>query len=190
MSELDDLELVKRAQAGSLAAVGELYDRHHANIFRYLYYKTADFQTAQDLTGELFLRMVNHLDSFEPRGVPFAAWLYRIARNLMLKEAQKGGRQPLVSLDTVETLHSQNGEGNPAKIMERNQQSEWLRAGLNSINERQREVIVLRFIAGLSLKETAGVLDRTVGAVKTLQHRGILALKVALKTEKKVSLHE
>jgi RNA polymerase sigma-70 factor (ECF subfamily) len=181
MQELDDMELVKRAQAGNAAAVGELYDRHQPRIFRYIRFKVAHTQVAQDLTGEVFLRMVDHLSSFEPRGVPFSAWLYRIATNLVIKEGQLESKQPLVPL--VYANHISQNHENPTQVVERRLENEWLWQGLDKIDENQREIIILRFVVGLSLKETAGTLDRTVAAVKTLQHRGILALQAALAYE-------
>ena len=181
MQELDDMELVERAQSGNIAAVGELYDRHRPQIFRYIRFRVANVQVAQDLTGEVFLRMVDHLPKFQPRGVPFSAWLYRIARNLIIKQGQKESKQPIVSLEYANNV-GQNSN-NPALVVERQLEMEWVLQGLERIDEIQREVIILRFIVGLSLKETAQVLEKTVAAVKTWQHRGILALQTALAYE-------
>jgi RNA polymerase sigma-70 factor (ECF subfamily) len=182
MQELvDDMELVRQAQSGNITAVGELYDRHRPRIFRYIRFKTADTQVAQDLTGEVFLRMVDHLPGFQPRGVPFSAWLYKIAGNLIIKQGQRESSQPVVSLDYADTV-SQNGE-NPALVVEQQLEMEWVWQGLDKIDENQREVLILRFIAGLSLKETAETLEKTVAAIKTLQHRGTLALQAVLAYE-------
>jgi RNA polymerase sigma-70 factor (ECF subfamily) len=181
MKELDDMELVKQAQSGNITAVGELYDRHRPRIFRYLRFKTANTQVAQDLTGEVFLRMVDHLPGFQPRGVPFSAWLYKIAHNLLLKQGQQESRQPLVHLVHADTVN-QNGN-NPALVVERQLEMEWVWRGLDKIDASQREVLILRFVAGLSLKETAETLAKTLAAVKTLQHRGILALQAELAYE-------
>lgn len=178
MQELDDMELVKQAQSGSVEAVGDLYDRHRQRIFRYIRANTGNTYVAQDLTGEVFYAMVNALPSFEPRGVPFSAWLYRIAKNLIIKERQRESKQTMVPLADAE-LVSQN-VGNPVSVVEQQLQMEQILQGLAGLDEAQREVVVLRFMVGLSLKETAEMLDRTVGAVKTLQRRGVMALQVAL----------
>lgn len=178
MQELDDMELVKQAQSGNIEAVGALYDRHRQRIFRYIRANTSNTQLAQDLTGEVFYSMVNGLPNFEPRGVPFTAWLYRIARNLIIKDSQQASKQVTVPLVHAEAVH-QNGS-NPALVIEQQLQMEQLLQGLETLDESQREVVVLRFIVGLSLKETAVTLERTVGAIKTLQRRGVLALQVAL----------
>lgn len=183
MKEMDDMELVRQAQSGSVTAVGELYDRHRSRIFRYIRFKTGNKQVAQDLASEVFLRMVDHLPDFEPRGVPFSAWLYRIAQNLIVKQGQQVGKRPTVPLDFAANI-SQNGN-NPALVVERQLEMEWIWQGLENLDESQRDVIILRFITGLSLKETAEVLGKTVAAVKTLQHRGILALQATLKYTQK-----
>jgi RNA polymerase sigma-70 factor (ECF subfamily) len=182
MQEFNDMELVKQAQSGSVAAVGELYDRHRSRIFRYIRFKTANTQVAQDLTSEVFLRMVDNLPSFQLRGVPFSAWLYRIARNLIIKQGQKESNWPVVSLGYADNV-SRNGD-NPALVVERQMEMERIWQGLERINEIQREVILLRFIGGLSLKETSQIMEKTVAAIKTLQHRGVLALQVVLANER------
>ena len=183
MKEIDDMELVRQAQSGSVTAVGELYDRHRSRIFRYIRFKTGNKQVAQDLASEVFLRMVDHLPDFQPRGVPFSAWLYRIANNLIIKRGQKEYKQPVVPLIYADMI-SQNGN-NPALVVERQLEMDWVWQGLEKIDENQREVIILRFITGLSIKETAEALAKTVAAVKTLQHRGILALQATLAHEQK-----
>ncbi len=165
-------------KSGNIAAVGELYDRHRLRIFRYIRVKTNNTQVAQDLTGEVFYRMVKHISEFQPRGVPFSAWLYRIASNLIIKQGQQENKQPLVPLAYAETVN-RNGH-NPALSVERQLEMESVFQGLEKINEAQRDVLILRFIVGLSIRETAEALDKTIAAVKTLQHRGVLALQVIL----------
>jgi RNA polymerase sigma-70 factor (ECF subfamily) len=99
----------------------------------------------------------------------------------VIKEGQLESKQPLVPL--VYANHISQNHENPTQVVERRLENEWLWQGLDKIDENQREIIILRFVVGLSLKETAGTLDRTVAAVKTLQHRGILALQAALAYE-------
>lgn len=181
MQELDDMELVKQAQTGNNTAVGELYDRHRQRIFRYIQAKIRHTEVAQDLTGEVFLRMVDHLADFQPMGVPFSAWLYRIANNIIIKHGQKEDRQPMVPLGHA---HLASTSDNPASIVEKQLQLETVLAGLENIDISQREVLILRFIVGLSLQETAETLQKSVANIKTLQHRGVLALQAALLSEK------
>ena len=161
-----------------MEAVGELYDRHHTRIFRYLWSRLRDPHLAEDLTGEVFVRMVRDLPRYRPRGIPFRAWLYRIAHNLAVDQQRLQGRHPLVSLDDAESLHAEGQD--PEARVERQITVERVERALETLDPTQREVIVLRFLVGLSLREAAAMLDKTVGAIKSLQHRGLVALRAAL----------
>jgi RNA polymerase sigma-70 factor (ECF subfamily) len=158
--------------------MGEIYDRHHLHIFRYVCSRVGDNHSAEDLTGEIFARMVANLPDYRPMGVPFRAWLYRIAHNLVVDHYRKEGGQVLVPLDHADGLA---GEGNnPDAIVETKLTVERIQRALDTLDQSQREVVVLRFLMGLSLREVALTLDKTVAAVKSLQHRGLLALRAAL----------
>ncbi len=176
--ELDDLALVEQAQGGDVDAVGALYDAHHQAIFRYVWSRVSDQQLAEDLTGEIFTRMVTSLSGYQPTAVPFRAWLYRIARNLVVDHHRSQNGRVLTSLDVVENLSGESGQPDP--IVEQHLTQERIRAALAYIDPAQKEVVILRFLAGLSLVEVAQALDKTVPAVKSLQHRGLTALRAFL----------
>jgi len=175
-----EANLVKRAQEGEVNAVGELYDRYQTIIFRYVRARIYDHQIAQDLTGEIFLRMVENIPSYRAMGVPFVAWLYRIAHNHLVNHIRKETAQTIEPLTAAATLS--HAEGNPAALVEQKIEFERLLRALDYIDEQQREVMILRFLVEMPLKDVAEALGKTVGAVKTLQHRGTLALQVALKS--------
>jgi len=176
--DTSDVDLVRRAQGGDVEAVGELYDRHHTRIYRYLWSRVRDRHLAEDLAGEVFVRMVKDLPGYQPRGIPFQAWLYRIAHNLAVDHQRASGRHELVPLYHAEGL---NAEGqDPASKVERQLTVERVESALGALDPIQREVVVLRFLVGLSLREVAAALDKTVAAIKSLQHRGLAALRVAL----------
>ena len=183
MPESSDAELVERAQGGDVTAVGELYDLYHQDFFRFAWSRLGDRQAAEDLTGELFTRMVKNLPGYRLGDVPFRAWLYRIARNLVVDYHRKHGRYQQVSLVQVEGSAQLLGEDgrspHPEIAVEERLALEQVRIALESIDESQREVVILRFIVGLSLKETAGMLEKSVPAVKSLQYRGLAALRIA-----------
>ena len=181
MPELSDNALVRLVQNGDRQAMADLYQRHRPAIFRYVRSMVYDQQLAQDLTGEIFLRMVAHLPDYQLTGAPFSAWLFRIARNYTISYGKKESRLPLVALS--EANRRIRPEDTPAVLVERQIELERILESLDQIDENQREVVILRFLVGLPLKEVAHILDKTVGAVKTLQHRGILALRLALKYE-------
>jgi RNA polymerase sigma-70 factor (ECF subfamily) len=159
-------------------AVGELYDRHHTRIYRYLWSRVRDPHLAEDLTGEVFARMVRDLPGYRPRGIPFQAWLYRIAHNLAVDHQRRLGRHPLVPLDSAETVRAEGQ--NPETKVERQLILERVEEALSALDSNQRDVVVLRFLVGLSLREAAAALDRSVASIKSLQHRGLVALRAAL----------
>ncbi|MCB9422126.1 MAG: sigma-70 family RNA polymerase sigma factor [Ardenticatenaceae bacterium] len=178
MEFVDDLNLVVRAQKGDVDAVGALYDAHHQPIFRYVCSRVGDRLLAEDLTGEIFTRMVTGLPDFTPTAVPFRAWLYRIARHLIIDHHRLENGRIDSALDAIENSDSESDP--PGVIVDQQLTQERIRAALARIDSAQQEVVILRFIAGLSLAETAQTLDKTVPAVKSLQHRGLTALRAFL----------
>jgi RNA polymerase sigma-70 factor (ECF subfamily) len=172
----NDADLVKRAQGGDVNAVGELYDRHHESIFRYVQSRVYDRDLAEDLTGEIFTRMVTSLPGYRLRGIPFRAWLYRIARNLVVDHYRKESGRVSVPLYHAESTGE--AASNPAWIVEHKLTLERVQRALARLDPSQQEVVVLRFLLGLSLREVALTLNKTVAAVKSLQHRGLKALRV------------
>lgn len=174
----DDLRLVNQAQSGDVEAVGLLFDKHYRSMFRYFYARVGQRQQAEDLAGELFTRMVHHLPSFQPSGVPFRAWLFRIASNLTMDHFRVGNGKELAPLEQA-TVVAQP-EQNPVRQVERQMTSETLQATLETLVPEQRQVIILRFLAGLSLQETADVMERTLSAVKAMQHRGLKTMRATL----------
>jgi len=161
-----------------MAAVGKLYDRHYTRIFRYLWSRLRDPHLAEDLTGEVFARMVRDLPNYRSTGVPFKAWLYRIAHNLAVDHQRAASRHESVPLYHAEGLNVDDAD--PGRAVERKLTVERVVAALETLDPTQQEVVVLRFLAELSLREVAAALDKTVAAVKSLQHRGLIALRGAL----------
>ena len=174
----DDLKLVKQAQTGDPEAVGALFDKHYRTMFRYFYARVRQRQQAEDLAGELFTRMVHHLPSFEPTGVPFRAWLFRIAYNLTMDHFRVLNGKPLEPLEKAQTVAQP--EQSPVRQVERQMTSDMLLETLESLVPEQRQVIILRFLVGLSLQETADVMERTLSAVKAMQHRGLKTMRATL----------
>ncbi len=177
-----DEQLVQQIQTGSSEAMSILYRRHRPAILRYVQARIYphDLQQAQDITGEIFLRMVAYLPQYQITGAPFTAWLFRIAHNIVITYRQQESRLSLAPISDADN-HS-HPQDNPARLVENKLEMDWIWQGLQELDESQREVIVLRFLIGLSLKEVAHVLDKHVGTIKTLQHRGILALRIVLQT--------
>jgi RNA polymerase sigma-70 factor (ECF subfamily) len=162
-----------------MEAAGELYDRHNVHIFRYVWSRVHDPQTAEDLTGEIFVRMVANLPGYRSRGVPFRAWLYRIAHNLIVDHHRAEGSQVVVPLQHADDLSEEGND--PASIVEQELRLERVQRALDRLDPAQREVVVLRFLVGLPLREVALALDTTVAAVKSLQYRGLMALRALVR---------
>lgn len=173
---MDDTELVKRAQRGNKQAIGKLYDQYQPHIYRFVWSRVQHQQTAEDMTGEIFMRMVKNLPHYQDSGNPFRAWLYRIARNLLTDYFRQSAKQ--VSLDEVE--HIMENTESLEMVVQHSITITSVTEALGQIDPEQREVVVMRFLVGLPIKEVAISLNKTVPAVKSLQHRGLQALRAVL----------
>ena len=181
MLDLSDPELVAHAQGGNVDAIEALYDRHRPSIFRYVWSRVGDRHTAEDLTGDVFMRMLTALPGYRSTGMPFRAWLYRIAHNLVVDHFRREDKHISVPLDTVEERDA--GGHDPASVTEWKLDAERVQGALSQLAPSHREIVVLRFLCELSLQETAQVLGKTEAAVKSLQHRSLTALRRSLAQE-------
>lgn len=181
----DLAELVTRAQTGEADAIGRLYDQHHTEIFRYLWARVGERAVAEDLTGEVFMRMLTGLSGYRASAAPFRAWLYQIARNLLIDHYRKTGRRTLVSLQQAETVKDDTPD--MVTIVDQRLTMERVHYALTRLEQAQREVVTLRFLSGLSLQEVAQTLGKTENAVKALQHRGLATLRHVLSQAEAIS---
>ena len=173
----DEARLIERARAGDKTAVTELYRAHVQSIYKYVYLRVSDAHLAEDLTSEVFLHALESLPTFEYRGIPFSAWLYRIARDRLVDHYRRQSRRPDCS-DLTEDLACDDAE--PHDVAIRWQEETEVRAALQQLTEDQRVVLVLRFMEHQSLADIGRRLGKTEGAVKSLQHRALAALSRAL----------
>jgi RNA polymerase sigma-70 factor (ECF subfamily) len=167
-----DQELVSRARGGDPNAVAELYRLHSPAVFRYCYFRVQDRETAEDLTGEVFVKMVEGLPRYQERGVPITAWLFRIAHDRVVDHHRRWvHRQTDPISDGLETTEA----GTEAQALESSEREHvWKLIG--TLTEEQRTVIQMRFVEGLSLEDCAHALGKTTGAIKALQHRALRQL--------------
>jgi RNA polymerase sigma-70 factor (ECF subfamily) len=166
--------LVTLAQQGDAEAFGQVYDRYVGQIYRYLYYRVGSHALAEDLTSETFLRALRRIDSFTYTGKDIGAWFTTIARNLVTDHVKSSRFRLEVS--TADMLDADRGDdGIEAQVLERLQNAALLDA-VRGLRTDQQECIVLRFLQGLSVAETAEVMGRSNGAVKQLQLRAVRAL--------------
>ena len=173
----DETRLVQRAKEGDPAAFAELYDQYQPAIYRYIFYRVDDTATAEDLTSEVFVRLVERIDRFTYQGRPLLAWLYTIARNLVMDHHRRAVRYIPLSLDAPQVADIPD----PEDMAENTLAQQRLAAALSCITEDQRDVIILKFIEGLDNETVAHALGKSVGAIKALQHRALSALRRVMK---------
>jgi len=171
----DDTTLLKDAKAGNAEAFGALYERYAPAVFRYLAAHLSGGLDAEDLTNDVFLRAWQSLPNYHERGVPFLAFLLRIARNALIDQYRRGRANQTVPTDLEPTLADE--APGPAEVMAQRLDRQEMARMLGQLNEDYRTVLVLRFINELSPQETAVVMKRSAGAVRVLQHRALAALR-------------
>jgi len=173
----DEANLIARARNFDREAIAQLYRTYAESIYKYVYARVTHVQTAEDITSEVFLRALEGLDAFEYRGVPFSAWLYRIARDRVVDHYRKHTRQQAtVALD--EDIVAA-GEA-PDRAVLRGLDEENLTAAVESLTEDQRLVIIMRFLERQPIAEVARRLGKTETSIKALQRRALNALSRVL----------
>jgi RNA polymerase sigma-70 factor (ECF subfamily) len=169
----DETALIQRAKAYDSDALSTLYERYYQGIYRYVYYRVSDSGLAEDLTGDIFVKMLHGIASYSIQGVPFSAWLYRIARNRVIDHMRRQPEKADLSLEEgrVETIAS--GETTLENALQRDE----LLKAVQVLTDEQRQVIILKFIEDKDNATIASVLGKTEGAVKSLQHRALDTLR-------------
>jgi len=170
--------LVERAQAGDGAAFGLLYDRYVDTVFRFIYFRVGSRPLAEDLTSDTFLRALKRINSFTWQGRDLGAWLVTIARNLVADHFKSGRyRLEVTTGDVLDADHPDRGpEGSPEVAVVDHITNVALLGAVRQLNPEQQECIVLRFLHGFSVAETAQAMGKNEGAIKALQYRAVRAL--------------
>ncbi|MFD4033916.1 ECF subfamily RNA polymerase sigma factor, BldN family [Streptomyces sp. NPDC058637] len=168
------MDLVERAQAGEAEAFGRLYDQYSDTVYRYIYYRVGGKATAEDLTSETFLRALRRISTFTWQGRDFGAWLVTIARNLVADHF-KSSRFRL-EVTTGEMLDANEVARSPEDSVLESLSNAALLQAVRRLNPQQQECVTLRFLQGLSVAETARVMGKNEGAIKTLQYRAVRTL--------------
>jgi RNA polymerase sigma-70 factor (ECF subfamily) len=172
-TKVDEAELVRRAVGGDAGAFGDLYVRYLDQIYRYVFYKVGEEKRAEDLTEQVFLGAWEAIEGYESRGFPFSSWLYRIAHNTVVDHyrTEKDERP----LDSVAFTLADDSLGPEETVMRRREVSQLLEA-LTHLSEEKQELIILRFVEGLSHAQVAQILGKSQEACRVMQHRAIAAL--------------
>jgi RNA polymerase sigma-70 factor (ECF subfamily) len=170
---------VSQAQTGDADAFSILYRAYVQPIYHYLLLRVPNTALAEDLTAEVFLRAVDVLPRYSQRGLPFGAWLFRVAHDRLTDYYRQAARRPIAELS--ESLISEQPD--PGQLAENSQQVQALHQAMAQLTDEQRDVIQFRFMEDWSLEQTAQVMNKTVNAVKALQHRALNSLNRLLQSD-------
>lgn len=173
MDRVEEKRLLQRAQRGDADAFAQLYRAQVQPIFRYIYHRVNDTQLAEDLTSAVFTRALQALPGYTDQGKPFIAWLYRIAHARVVDHYRRVGRRPVesdVEAEPIPVLHDMDHR------LLRRQAANALREAITQLTGDQQHVIILRFIEGYNLEDTARLMGKNANAIKALQHRALRSL--------------
>ena len=176
----DEDSLILRAQKKEAEAFALLYEKYFDKIYRYVFLRIRNQVEAEDLTQQVFLKVLQSISAYRIKGVPFSAWIYRIAHNLVVDFQRRQNKKSTVDIEGLPLPHQ--GE-DPQSLMEREVDMEQLKQAMQKLTPAQQEVLSLRFSGELSISQCAAIMDRSEGAVKALQHSAVQALRKVLVRE-------
>ncbi|GAB4532180.1 MAG: sigma-70 family RNA polymerase sigma factor [Anaerolineales bacterium] len=170
-----ETETIRRAIAGDAEAFGMLYECYVVQIYNYIYHRTGNAHDAEDLTERVFMRAMRHMHKYNDRGVPFSAWLYRIAHNLVANWHRDNQRRREISLDDAypHAAHADHPETHALA----HEETEMLLRVIRCLPEERQQLLILKFVEHLSNAEIGQIMGRTEGAIKSLYHRTLLSLR-------------
>jgi len=174
-TEFNEEDVLTRASQGDRDAFGLLYERYIDRIFNYVYYRTGNLHDAEDLTARVFQRAMNHIQNYTDRGVPFSAWLYRIAHNLVANWHRDRSRRQEIPINDVPSLPSKGDH--PERNLVHSQEQDALLRLIRRLPPERQSLLILKFVEDMSNAEIGAIMGRSEGAVKSLYHRTLLALR-------------
>ncbi len=176
--EISDDQALLLAAQGDQQAFGVLYERYVGRIYNYIYYRTGNTAEAEDLTARVFFRAMQNIHKYRNRGLPLSAWLYRIAHNLVANWYRDHSRRSELSLE--EGLNIPHHSDLPEQQLLHGEEFERLLAVIRKLPSERQQLIVLKFVDDLSNLEIGKIMGRSEGAVKSLYHRTLLALRESM----------
>lgn len=180
----DEIALIEAAKTDP-AAFGELYKKYVERIYNYIFYRTGSAKDAEDLTGKVFFKAMNHIQGYKHMGLPFSAWLYRIAHNLVANYHRDRSRTKEISLDHIPGQVLPQLELQPEPRIVRSQEVEVLLATIRDLAPNRQELLILKFVDQLSNAEIGQIMRKSEGAIKSLYHRTLLELREKMNSEEK-----
>ncbi len=172
MKRTEEVRLLNLARQGDADSFAALYHTHVQVIYRYIMYRVNDQDIAEDLTSEVFIRALEGLPKYTNQGKPFVSWLYRIAHARVVDFYRQSKRRPQTDIEAVPIAVQMDMD---IKVMRR-QAAQILREAIATLTDEQQQVIILRFVEGMSINEVASIMDKRANAIKALQHRGLRSL--------------
>jgi RNA polymerase sigma-70 factor (ECF subfamily) len=172
---VDEVALVERAK-NDPEAFGLLYERYVDRIYSYVYYRTGNHHDAEDLTARVFYQALNHIHRFVQRGAPFSSWLYRIAHNIVANWHRDRSRKKIISLDRLAQVRA-DGEDTPFQVAARAERRGVLLKAFRQLPADRQELLILKFVERLPNAEIGEIMGRSEGAIKSLYHRTLVALR-------------
>lgn len=166
----------KKGTRDNEAQLASLYDEYYDKIAHYAYVRIGDKMEAQDIAGEVFLKALESLNTYQERGIPMQAWLFKIAHNLLVDYLRKVTKYKTIPIETIEI----EDESDPQKTAETNIEIERITMAMRNLTEEQSEVIRLRFFGGLTSREVSNLLDKSDGAVREMQRAALEKLRILL----------
>ena len=175
MQEINDNTILDQAIQGDSEAFGVLYERYVTRIYNYIYYRIGSSYDAEDLTERVFMRALRHIGSYNNRGLPFSAWLDRIAHNLVANWYRDNSRRKEIPLDDgIMTSHQSSF---PEQEVMHTEEREWLLQVIRKLPPDRQQLVILKFVDHLSNAEIGQIMSRTEGAIKSLYHRTLLTIR-------------
>ena len=173
--EINDNNAIDLARKGDALAFSYLYEKNLLKIYNYIYFRVGSSSDAEDITSRVFYRAFGHINNYIEKGVPFSAWLYRIAHNLIANWHRDNQRRKEVPLeDHVDLPHNST---QPERLIEKSQENELLMKGIRRLSPDRQQLILLKYLEDLSNAEIAIIMGRSEGAIKSLYHRALIALR-------------
>jgi RNA polymerase sigma-70 factor (ECF subfamily) len=171
----DETALVERAKRDP-EAFGLLYEQYVDKIYNYVYYRTGNHHDAEDLTAKVFYQAMNHIPRYVQRGAPFSSWLYRIAHNLVANWYRDRSRRQVISLDRLASI-GRGGEDGPFEQTAQSEQREELLSAIHRLPADRQQLLILKFVERMPNAEIGQIMGRSEGAIKSLYHRTLVALR-------------
>ncbi|HJS28371.1 MAG TPA: sigma-70 family RNA polymerase sigma factor [Anaerolineales bacterium] len=181
MTDPVERDLQTLASGGDQEAFGALYEIHVNRIYTYIYYRTGNQHDAEDLTARVFIRAMNHINTYQDQGLPFSAWLYRIAHNLVANWHRDNQRRQEISLDAEPGL--QVDRNYPEDTLLHSEAENQLLGVIRSLPTDRQQLLILKHVDSLSNAEIGSIMGRTEGAIKSLYHRTLLELRDQLTSQ-------